>query len=140
MARFQDPSTRRRPFLTGTAVKNAAKEPTERDGLPGLSARTPRNSYKVASTVTSITIGGAPGHCVPSGAITILSSFLREETGEGTEWPIILADAKPVIVLRNNTNAFLTLPHGDDDNLETRTGQTALSFKKRFIETWLGID
>ncbi|KAJ7855648.1 hypothetical protein B0H14DRAFT_2579301 [Mycena olivaceomarginata] len=28
---FQDPSTRRRPFSTGTAVKNAAKEPTERD-------------------------------------------------------------------------------------------------------------
>ncbi|KAJ7728374.1 hypothetical protein B0H16DRAFT_1470546 [Mycena metata] len=32
--RSVDPSTRRRPFLTGTAVKNAAKEPTERDGMP----------------------------------------------------------------------------------------------------------
>jgi hypothetical protein len=34
MACFQDPSTRRRPFSAGTAVKNAAKEPTERDGMP----------------------------------------------------------------------------------------------------------
>ncbi|KAJ7726885.1 hypothetical protein B0H16DRAFT_260550 [Mycena metata] len=39
MARFQDPSTRRRPFLTGTAVKNAAKEPTERDGMPVAGSR-----------------------------------------------------------------------------------------------------
>ncbi|KAJ7740289.1 hypothetical protein B0H14DRAFT_2638116 [Mycena olivaceomarginata] len=31
---FQDPSTRRWPFSTGKAVKNAAKEPTERDGMP----------------------------------------------------------------------------------------------------------
>ncbi|KAJ7349705.1 hypothetical protein DFH08DRAFT_807056 [Mycena albidolilacea] len=31
---FQDPSTRQRPFSTGAAVKNAAKEPTEWDGMP----------------------------------------------------------------------------------------------------------
>jgi hypothetical protein len=79
--------------------------------------------------MTSITIGGAPGHCVPSGAIAILSSFLREETGEGTEWPIILADAKPVIVLRNNADAFFSPFH-------TATRPV----RKRFIETWLGID
>ncbi|KAF8180674.1 hypothetical protein K438DRAFT_1976502 [Mycena galopus ATCC 62051] len=31
---LSDPSTRRRPFSTGTALKNAAKEPMERDGMP----------------------------------------------------------------------------------------------------------
>ncbi|KAJ7909928.1 hypothetical protein B0H13DRAFT_2272703 [Mycena leptocephala] len=31
---LQDPPTRRWPFSTGTAVKNASKEPTERDGMP----------------------------------------------------------------------------------------------------------
>jgi hypothetical protein len=34
IACFQDLSTRRRPFSTGMAVKNAVKEPTERDSMP----------------------------------------------------------------------------------------------------------
>jgi hypothetical protein len=50
--------------------------------------------------------------------------------GHRDEWPIIpLADAKPVIVLRNNTDAFFSPFH-----------KKTLPFKKRFIETWLGID
>jgi hypothetical protein len=34
IACFQDLSTCQRPFSTGTAIKNAVKEPTERDGMP----------------------------------------------------------------------------------------------------------
>ncbi|KAJ7804587.1 hypothetical protein B0H14DRAFT_2612196 [Mycena olivaceomarginata] len=44
---FQDPSTRRRPFSTGTAVKNAAKEPTERDSMPVAGPR------RTGATVTA---------------------------------------------------------------------------------------
>jgi hypothetical protein len=48
------------------------------------------------------------------------------------------AEAKPVMVLPNNTGRLLlTFPHGDDDDLETTT-RTTLSFiqvKRIFLET-----
>jgi hypothetical protein len=41
------------------------------------------------------------------------------------------AEAKPVILLPNNTGRLLlTFPHGDDDHLEMTTA-TPLSFKQR---------
>ncbi|KAJ7348449.1 hypothetical protein DFH08DRAFT_808189 [Mycena albidolilacea] len=55
IACFQDPSTHQRPFSTGTAVKNAVKEPMEQDSMPVTgSRRTGATGMATAAVMNSI--------------------------------------------------------------------------------------